>query len=114
MHKKTLAIVGFGDIGACAGKIAKNGFGARVIGVKRRPEITSDEHRACADEIVGIDELDRVFAEADFVVNILPKTQETLNFFSLESSFKKMKKSAVFINVGRGDTIIEEDLVKAL
>ena len=38
VNKKTLAIVGFGDIGACAGKIAKHGFGAKVIGLKRRPE----------------------------------------------------------------------------
>jgi len=53
-------IVGFGDIGAYAAKILKNGFGARVIGLKRRPEITSEEHRRFADEIVGMDELSRV------------------------------------------------------
>jgi phosphoglycerate dehydrogenase-like enzyme len=28
--------------------------------------------------------------------------------------FSKMKKSAVFINVGRGDTVVEADLIKAL
>lgn len=49
-----MLIVGFGDIGAYAGKILKNGFGARVIGLKRRPEITSAEHRSYADEIVGM------------------------------------------------------------
>ena len=62
VHSRVVAIVGFGDIGACAGKIAKKGFQAKVIGVKRRPEITSEEHRACADEIVGLDQLDRVLA----------------------------------------------------
>ena len=37
-----MVIVGFGDIGACCGKIAKV-FGTKVIGLKRRPEIVSEE-----------------------------------------------------------------------
>jgi phosphoglycerate dehydrogenase-like enzyme len=111
---KTMAVVGFGDIGAACGKVAKNGFGTRVIGLKRRPEVTSDEHRACADEVVGLDQLDRVLAEADFVVGVLPKTAETGDFFNMERCFSKMKKSAVFMNIGRGPTVHEEDLVKAL
>lgn len=35
--KKTMAIVGFGDIGAGCGRICK-AFGTKIIGVKRRPE----------------------------------------------------------------------------
>ena len=96
-----MVIVGFGDIGACCGKIAKV-FGTKVIGLKRRPEIVSEEDRTCADEILGLDQLDRVLAEADFVVGVLPKTPETVNFFSMETCFSKMKKSAVFMNIGRG------------
>ena len=69
--RKTMALVGFGDIGAACGKIIK-AFGTKVIGVKRRPEQTSEEHKACCDELVGLDQLDRVYAEADFVVGILP------------------------------------------
>jgi len=34
---KTMAIIGYGDIGAACAKIAKNGFGMKVIGVKRKP-----------------------------------------------------------------------------
>jgi phosphoglycerate dehydrogenase-like enzyme len=37
-----------------------------------------------------------------------------MNFFSMETCFSKMKPSAVFINVGRGDTVVETDLIKAL
>jgi len=40
---KTVAIVGFGDIGAACGKVLINGFGARVIGVKKRPDVFSAE-----------------------------------------------------------------------
>ena len=83
-----MVIVGFGDIGACCGKIAKV-FGTKVIGLKRRPEIVSEEDRTCADEIVGLDQLDRILAEADFVVGVLPKTPETVNFFSMETCFSK-------------------------
>jgi D-2-hydroxyacid dehydrogenase (NADP+) len=32
----------------------------------------------------------------------------------MESTFSKMKKSAVFLNIGRGTTVNEDDLVKAL
>jgi phosphoglycerate dehydrogenase-like enzyme len=53
--QKTMAIVGFGDIGAACGKVIKNGFGTRVIGLKRRPEQTSEEHKQCCDELVGLD-----------------------------------------------------------
>ena len=68
-----MAVVGFGDIGAAAGRICK-AFGTKIIGVKRRPEITSEEHKAHCDELVGLDQLERVYAEADFVVGVLPKT----------------------------------------
>jgi phosphoglycerate dehydrogenase-like enzyme len=35
---KSMAIVGYGDIGAACAKIAKNGFGMKVWGVKRNPD----------------------------------------------------------------------------
>ena len=50
-----MLIVGFGDIGAACGRIAKFGFGYKVIGVKRRPENTPDSNRLCADLIIGLD-----------------------------------------------------------
>jgi len=40
---KTVAIVGFGDIGAACGRMLLNGFGAKVIGVKKRPDATTAE-----------------------------------------------------------------------
>ena len=35
---KTMLICGYGDIGAAVGKIAKHGFGMKVIGLKRKPD----------------------------------------------------------------------------
>mmetsp|Transcript_6277 Transcript_6277/g.4473 ORF Transcript_6277/g.4473 Transcript_6277/m.4473 type:complete len:126 (+) Transcript_6277:573-950(+) len=86
----------------------------KVIGVKRRPELTSEEHKSYADEIVGLDQLDRVVKEADYVVGVLPKHETTGDFFNMESCFSKMKKSAVFMNIGRGTTVDEDHLVDAL
>jgi phosphoglycerate dehydrogenase-like enzyme len=49
-----MVIIGFGDIGAACGKIIK-AFGTKVIGLKRRPDQVTEEDRACADEILGMD-----------------------------------------------------------
>ena len=52
--QKTMAIVGFGDIGSACGRICK-AFNTKIIGVKRRPEQTSEEHKGYCDELVGLD-----------------------------------------------------------
>ena len=49
-----MALVGYGDIGAACGKICRV-FGTKIIGVKRRPELISEEHRSYCDELVGND-----------------------------------------------------------
>ena len=50
---------------------------------------------------------------ADFVVGVLPKTAETHYFFNADF-FNKMKPSAVFMNIGRGPTVKEIDLISSL
>jgi phosphoglycerate dehydrogenase-like enzyme len=47
------------------------------------------------------------------VLNVLPLTSETRDFFDLDK-FKLMKPTAVFINIGRGESVIEEDLIIAI
>mmetsp|Transcript_5446 Transcript_5446/g.9198 ORF Transcript_5446/g.9198 Transcript_5446/m.9198 type:complete len:182 (+) Transcript_5446:63-608(+) len=42
-RKKTLAIIGFGDIGSACAKAVKMGLGMRVIGVKRNPKDVTAE-----------------------------------------------------------------------
>lgn len=48
------------------------------------------------------------------MVGVLPKVGDTADFFNSESTFSKMKSTAVFMNIGRGTTVNEEDLVSAL
>lgn len=52
---KTMAIMGYGDIGAAVAKIAKNGFDMKVIGIKRNPASVSEEARSYCEEVVGND-----------------------------------------------------------
>ena len=48
-------------------------------------------------------------------MGVLPKVAGvTDDFFSMESTFSKMKKTAVFMNIGRGTTVNEDHLVQAL
>lgn len=42
LHKATLGVIGYGDIGRATAKLAK-AFGMRVIGTRRRPELSSDD-----------------------------------------------------------------------
>jgi len=104
VSQKSMAVIGYGDIGAACAKIAKNGLGMKVWGVKRNPADCSDEYRSYCDEVVGLDQYDRVISEADFVVGVLPKVADTEDFFNA-STFTKMKATAVFMNIGRGPTV---------
>lgn len=105
-HKKMM-IVGTGEIGQQAGKLAK-AFGMKTIGINR-----SGRHADYMDEQHTQEELAEVINKADIVVNILPLTDQTNQIFG-KNLFEKMKKDSIFINVGRGGTVHTDDLVEAL
>lgn len=111
LSSSTLAIIGYGEIGIAIAKRAK-ALGMNVIGCKRSPhKLTGGEDYA--DQIVGMDKIDEVLAEADFTVLALPSTNETKYFFD-KTRMDKMKKGSYLINVGRGNTIVEADLITVL
>ena len=63
---------------------------------------------------VGLsDELPALIGQADVVVASLPLTPATTHLFD-SKMFARMKKSAYFINVGRGGSVVTDDLVAAL
>jgi phosphoglycerate dehydrogenase-like enzyme len=53
------------------------------------------------------------YATADVVVNSLPATEETKGFVG-EEAFRVMKDDALFVNIGRGDTVDQETMIRAL
>lgn len=53
------------------------------------------------------------YATADVVVNSLPSTEETKGFVG-EQAFRDMRDDAVFVNIGRGDTVNQDVMIQAL
>jgi D-3-phosphoglycerate dehydrogenase len=101
----TAGIVGVGEIGRRVAKICHQGFGMRVLGNQRRLDRLPPEAMPAS--------LDRLVAEADFVVLTCPLTPETHHLFNA-GTLSKMKRTAWLINVGRGAVIDEAALVAAL
>jgi phosphoglycerate dehydrogenase-like enzyme len=108
LPEATALIVGVGGIGGEAARLAA-AFGITVIGVDERrtdkPEGIAEMHRASA--------LDTLLPRADFVILTVPHTPETEGFMN-RGRFRRMKRTAFFINIGRGMTTRLGDLVAAL
>lgn len=105
---KTLLVAGLGGIGT---EVARLGaaLDMRVIG-------TRNSSREGPDfvEYVGLShELHDLAAEADVIVNALPLTDATRGLFNSEL-FAASKKGAIFVNVGRGQTVDTAALLAAL
>lgn len=107
LYGKTLGIVGFGRIGIETARRAR-AFGMRVIAATRSPEKNRDE----AERIVGMDGLDALLAEADYVLVCCPLTARTRGLIGPEQ-FARMRPDGVIINVGRGALIDEDALFAA-
>jgi phosphoglycerate dehydrogenase-like enzyme len=107
---KTMGIVGYGDIGMSTARLAR-AYGMRIIGLRKRPEMSSAD--PFLDECVGLEKLDYLMGESDFVVVAAPLTQETKGLIG-EHQFRKAKKGSVLINIGRGPVIDEHALCSAL
>lgn len=101
---KTWGIIGLGNIGRRVADIAKV-FGCRVIYYS-----TSGKNQQKDYERV---EFDTLLRESDIVSVHAPLTADTEHLMNREA-FAKMKKTAVFLNLGRGPIVVEEDLAGAI
>ncbi len=107
---QTAVLVGMGDI-AIATARRLEAFGVRRIGVRRsRPNGEAIQY---FDEVVGIDDLDSVLGEGHHVVSSVPHTPETRNLFNADR-FARFREGAYFYNVGRGTSVVQDDLIAAL
>ena len=112
VHGKTLGLIGFGRIGQAVARRAALGFGMPVLYHARRPVDLS----ASAPELLvhaSHTSLADLLARADFVVALLPLTDETRGMIDGDF-FAQMNPGAIFINGGRGQTVREEALLAAL
>jgi phosphoglycerate dehydrogenase-like enzyme len=106
---KRLLIVGPGPIGREIASACKLGLHMSVDAVGRS-ERAGDE---VFETVHGPEEFHLALAAADYVVDAMPLTDETLHIFDA-AAFASMKRGARFVNIGRGATVDEAALVSAL
>lgn len=104
----TLGIVGLGAIGQ---EIARRGvaFGMQVLAVDPIQKELPDG----VDELWGLDRLDDLLRQSDFVVIAAPHTPRSEGMFQ-QPQFQQMKASGYLINIGRGAIVSLDDLTSAL
>lgn len=104
--KATVGVLGLGEMGvAIAEHLHKNGF--EVHGWSR----SKKEHNFI--QSYAENDLNLFLSTSNILVCALPLTKQTKGFLDLEL-FKKLKSPAYLINVGRGQHLVEEDLIYAL
>ena len=104
LNGKTWGIIGMGNIGRRVAEIAKV-FGCNVIYYSTTGKNQQQDFQRV--------EWEELLTQSDIISVHAPLTDATLNLMDAEA-FAKMKPSAIFINVGRGPIVVEEDLCRAL
>ncbi len=104
LNGRTWGVVGLGAIGRRVADIAGM-FGCRVIYYS-----TSGKHDAPGYERVDFDTL---LAQSDIVSVHAPLDANTEHLMNADA-FRRMKRSAIFLNLGRGPIVVESDLAEAL
>lgn len=107
LNGKIIGILGAGAIGTKIAQYAKT-FNMKTIGLNRSGKAVTN-----FDEMVNVQNIHLLLEQSDFIVSVLPSTPETIGFLNRDF-FSQMKKTAVFINIGRGNTVVEEDLIAIL
>ncbi len=119
----TLGVIGYGSIGRELARIAKTAFAMRVLACKRDPARradpgycpagTGDPEGRLPDAWFSPAELPDLLAASDVVVMCAPLTRETQHMIGARE-LAAMKRTAYFINVGRGASVDEAALTRAL
>ncbi len=104
---KTLGILGLGAVGREVARKAA-ALELTVIGTKRVAEPVPHVARVYPPEAAAV-----VLGAADFVLLLLPVTAETRGFANA-ARLRAMRSSAYLLNFGRGELVVDADLVEAV
>lgn len=107
LAQATALIVGVGGIGQETARLC-NAFGMEVIGIDPRWEFDVPSVEKHTPK-----ELNLLLPRADFVIATTPHTPETEGMWN-KNRFALMQRSAYFINIGRGKTMILAELIEAI
>jgi glyoxylate/hydroxypyruvate reductase A len=102
----TVGFLGLGEIGKFVAIQLKQ-LGLKVVAYTQR---SLDQEIDCYQ---GTNGLQKVMAQSDYIVCLLPLTNQTENILN-KQSFSMCKKRPMLIHVGRGEQLVEEDLIDAL
>jgi glyoxylate/hydroxypyruvate reductase len=106
-RERKVGVMGLGPIGFAAAKVlAAAGF--QVAAWVRRPRSVDG-----IEIFSGREGLGAFLARSEIVVNLLPLTPETRGILNAEA-FKALPASASIVNLGRGEHVVEADLIAAL
>lgn len=103
---QSVVIVGYGAIATRLSELLAP-FEMNLVGVRRT--VRGDE----TIPMIELDSLDDALASADHVINILPANASTEGFFDAKR-LSQMKLGANFYNIGRGTTVDQDALIRAL
>ncbi len=104
VNGKTWGIIGLGTIGRRVADIAK-AFGARVIYYSASGSPAQEGYEQV--------DFETLLTTSDIVSVHAPLNEYTKDLMDKEA-FAKMKKTAIFLNLGRGPIVVEQDLYEAL
>lgn len=108
LEGRTLLVVGLGGIGTNIAQLG-HGLGMRVIATRnsRREGPDFVSYVGLANELLDL------AGQADVIINAAPLTASTTGIFNWEF-FNVVPDHAYFINIGRGRSVVTDDLIKAL
>ncbi|MFZ3590996.1 D-2-hydroxyacid dehydrogenase [Bacillus sp. DJP31] len=107
LYGKTILIIGVGAIGGQIAMLCKS-FGMSVLGISR-----SGNPIKHVEKIGKLDTLEHLLPKADYIVSVLPSTNET-RYILKRKHFEKMKSNSIFMNIGRGDLVEESVLIDVM
>lgn len=104
LEGKTWGIIGLGAIGRRVAKIAE-AFGVNVIYYSTSGKNTNNDYKRV--------EFDEMLESSDIISIHAPLNKDTQGLINY-NALKKMKESAILVNMGRGPIVVEKDLAKAI
>lgn len=108
---KTLGIVGYGSIGRAVASRAR-ALGMNVLGLRRQAS-KPPERDPLVNRIYSSEQLPEMLSQCDYIVVTVPLTEQTKGLIGVDE-LAAMKKEAVLINLGRGPTVDEQAIIRAL
>lgn len=112
LHGKKAMIVGLGSIGQEIARKLYFGFGVKSIGVKREVSSVPEDVKPCLLKVVSLEEVRENLKEVDYVIFSLPNINK--GYILNEALLDHLNPGVLVVNVGRGDVVSNEAVIKGI